>query len=461
MKLRLYTLALALLPAISFAQSLPDNPFGNSLVPDMIADASIEEIDGAFYCYATTDGYGRGLETSGPPVVWTSKDFVHWSFDGTYFPSARYEKYWAPSKAVPYKGRFFIYPTINGKMYAAVSDSPLGPFRLAEGADTFTEPAGPNTLLKKGHRDGIDAEIFIDDDGQPYIFWNRCHVAKLGKDLVTVDEESTQLIDIPHHKYSEGPVFFKRNGIYYYVYTLEGNEEYQYNYIYSRTSPLGPWIVPENDIVTFSDHATGVHGPGHGSIFKVEESGKYYFAFLEFGRGSTNRMTYVNELEFNADGTLKPVAVTMQGVGALKRVKTDKALKIKAVTASSTAEPKKVKPEREKDLVRIEHFVPGFATDGANGSRWMAAEGDSKPWIMADLGRVRKVRRSEVAFVRPTAGHAYVLEYSKDGKNFTQMASHPDPEMKSPHSDIIGLRCRYLRIKILEGVSGVWEWNIY
>ena len=44
------------------------NPFGNALVPDMIADASIQEIDGMFYCYATTDGYGRGLETSGPPV---------------------------------------------------------------------------------------------------------------------------------------------------------------------------------------------------------------------------------------------------------------------------------------------------------------------------------------------------------------------------------------------------------
>lgn len=30
----------------------------------MITDASIQEIDGVFYCYATTDGYGKGLETS-------------------------------------------------------------------------------------------------------------------------------------------------------------------------------------------------------------------------------------------------------------------------------------------------------------------------------------------------------------------------------------------------------------
>src|SRR5689334_3154791 len=76
------------------------NPFGNALVPDMIADASIQYINGTFYCYATTDGYDQGLKTSGPPVVWKSKDFVHWSFSGSYFPSAVGQKYWAPSKAI-------------------------------------------------------------------------------------------------------------------------------------------------------------------------------------------------------------------------------------------------------------------------------------------------------------------------------------------------------------------------
>ena len=102
-----------------------NNPFGNALIPDMIADASIQEINGVFYCYATTDGYGQGLKTSGPPVVWKSKDFVHWSFDGTYFPSAAKEKYWAPSKAIFANGKYYIYPTINGYMYPAVADKPL------------------------------------------------------------------------------------------------------------------------------------------------------------------------------------------------------------------------------------------------------------------------------------------------------------------------------------------------
>ena len=146
------------------------NPFGNALVPDMIADASIQEIDGMFYCYATTDGYGRGLETSGPPVVWKSKDFVHWSFDGTYFPSAATEKYWAPSKVVQANGKYYIYPTINGYMYPAVADHPEGPFKLARGEDRFYKPYTASTLLQTEDPGGIDAEVFIDDDGQAYVF---------------------------------------------------------------------------------------------------------------------------------------------------------------------------------------------------------------------------------------------------------------------------------------------------
>ena len=159
------------------AQTGADNPFGNALIPDMIADASIQEINGTFYCYATTDGYGRGLETSGPPVVWKSKDFVHWSFDGTYFPSAAKEKYWAPSKAVAANGKYYIYPTINGYMYPAVADSPDGPFRLARGKDEFHKPFTTSTLLQTEDPGGIDAEVFIDDDGQAYVFWGRRHVA--------------------------------------------------------------------------------------------------------------------------------------------------------------------------------------------------------------------------------------------------------------------------------------------
>lgn len=288
------------------------NPFGNALIPDMIADASIQEINGTFYCYATTDGYDEGLRTSGPAVVWKSTDFVHWSFSGTCFPSAAGQLYWAPSKAISANGKYYLYPTVNGYMYAAVSNSPDGPFRLALGPDTFIKPYSTNTLLKQKTPKGpvgIDADIFIDDNHQAYLFWQLRHAARLSDDMLS------------------------------------------------------------------------------------------------------------SEL--------------------------------------------KIKPAKDTMLHRVEYFIPSFAIDGANGSRWMATPEDTACWIMADLGKITPIKRGDLYFVRPTAGHAYVLESSTDGIHWSLCGGHHDVKIQSPHTDTINIKARFLRTKITTGIKGIWEWNIY
>jgi len=436
------------------------NPFGKPLVPDMIADASIQQINGTFYCYATTDGYGKGLKSSGPPVLWKSKDFVNWSFEGTYFPSAAKELYWAPSKAVPANGKFYIYPTVNGHMYPAVAGRPEGPFKLARGKDEWFKPYTPSTLLQTKKPNGIDAEIFIDDDKQAYVFWNTRHAAKLMPDMITVDS-AIQVISTQRTQYSEGPIFFKRKGIYYYLYTIGGNEKYQYAYIMSKVSPLGPYTFPKNDIISTTNNERGLFGPGHGSVFNLEGTDIYYFAFLEFGRGSTNRQTYVSPLTFASDGSINPVDVSLDGVGELAKIKHRKPLQISNAFVSSTADSMKIKPISDPSLKREEFFDAEFAFDGSNGSRWMAKESDTTSWITADLGKVKSVSSSEVYFVRPAAGHAYLLETSTDGKSWKKSGGHSDTKVQSPHVDQLALKCRYLRIKILNGEAGIWEWHLY
>ena len=74
--------------------------FPHALIPDLMADPGVVEVDGTFYLFATTDGMGQGLATSGLPVVWKSKDFLHWSFEGSIFPDNFAAKYWAPSMPV-------------------------------------------------------------------------------------------------------------------------------------------------------------------------------------------------------------------------------------------------------------------------------------------------------------------------------------------------------------------------
>lgn len=171
--------------------------------------------------------------------------------------------------------------------------------------------------------------------------------------------------------------------------------------------------------------------------------------------------TYVNRLEFNEDGTIRPVRLTLNGVGALRKVKQEKKIKIDTIYASSTKVPLHIKPMKDPSCRRTEYFVPAFAIDSANGSRWMATDQDNESWIIADLGIAKKVHHSEVYFVRPTAGHAYLLEGSTDGKIWQVCGGHEDIKMQSPHIDTPNKKYRYLRIKILKGIAGIWEWNIY
>lgn len=433
------------------------NPFGHALIPDMIADASIELVGDTFYCHATTDGYGRGLETSGPPVVWKSTDLQHWSFEGVCFPSAAQQKYWAPSKAVQGPdGKWFLYPTINGIMHVAVADRPDGPFRLAAGPDRFSDGIAPLATLRKGTDiGGIDAEIFIDDDGQAYCFWGSRNACKLDKDMMTLSDH--HVIETRRGEYSEGPIFFKRKGIYYYLYTIGGDENYEYYYQMSRVSPFGPWETPDMDVVSTTSIVNGVYGPGHGCVFN--DGDDYFFAFLEFGRGSTNRQTYVNRLRFNDDGTIRTVDVDLDGVGALRRQKGPDMIRPVCLKASSVKEPVYIKPNKDCRCRRTELFVPEFAADEANGSRWMADEKDGENWLVADFGRRVHIGKSELAFVRPTAGHAYILEGSDDGTHWTTCGGHDDLQVKSPHMDAVNSKFRFMRVRITQGIKGIWEWR--
>jgi hypothetical protein len=196
-------------------------------------------------------------------------------------------------------------------------------------------------------------------------------------------------------------------------------------------------------------------------VFNLPGTDDYYFAYLEFGRRSTNRQTYVNKLEFNEDGTIRPVDLTLDGVGALRKIPQDKKITVVNSQASSICPDLDIKYMKDTLFRRTESFVSQFAFDGANGSRWMAESTDKDNWIVADLGKSQKIKRSEVYFVRPTAGQAYTLEYSTDGKTWNSCGGHPDLKIQSPHTDSLNIKARYLRVKILEGVKGIWEWNVY
>lgn len=480
--------AFSLPAALLFAGLVTAQHF-NPILPDNVADPSVAKFGDTYYLYGTTD-IDSGLWKMGPPVVWKSKDFVNWSFEGTilddidwnlrvhFGDKSGFFRYWAPGAPILKDGRYYLFPTIvfpdeRMGVFTLVADKPDGPFRVASGDGILFQHTDSSLTPTQPLVDDIDGEVFIEDDGQAYFVWRRRNASKIADDFSTLIGPTVKLTT--HRQgYSEGPILFKRNGIYYYLYTIGGNQNYCYGYMMSKEGPLSGYYKPAGkDIFLSSSLVTGVWGPGHGNIFFDEASGKYLFVYLEFGEGSTTRQVFANELTFNEDGTIRPIVPDFNGVGYLgKPQKQAPNLALNArVSASSCKAPRVSTVEVEsnrntpdstsmKRVSRTFDYRAENAIDGSNGTRWVATNNDKQPWIQLDFGKKTRIGRCEMAFITPTLGQAWILEASNDGIHWTKVDEQREKAIRSPHVSAINVKTRYLRLTITDGAPGLWEFKV-
>ncbi|MDH6312398.1 beta-xylosidase [Parabacteroides sp. PFB2-10] len=469
----------------------------NPIIPDNVADPSVSKFGDTYYLYGTTD-IDKGLDQMGPPVVWKSKDFVNWSFEGTILPEIEWNKpypftnkdgekrygyfrYWAPGRAIEIDNLYYLFPTIVSPdgtcpVYTLVSESPDGPFRFQHGDGLFAGEVPAGKTASKPFLPDIDGEPFIDDDGSCYMYWRRWKASRVNSDFSEIEGEILTLPTL-RKAYSEGPTMFKRNNIYYYVYTQGGDQNYRNAYMISKQDPLTGFETPAgNDVFIYTSLENGVWGPGHGNVFYDEASDTYMFVYLEFGEGSTTRQVFADKMEFNADGTIKTIVPGFKGVGYLNN-KPDKRINI-ALQAKATASSHKEAKISTKEILAgfndspLDEFTtstasreftyePQNAIDGSNGTRWMASGDDKRPFLMLDFGEVKKLNSCEMAFTFPAFGHAWILEKSLDGKKWEVCAMQNEVAVRSPHiAEDLG-EARYLRLKIIKGDPGVWEIKVF
>ena len=196
-------------------------------------------------------------------------------FRRTLFPGQHGDAYAA--QCIERNGKFYWFVSTFHKkdsisnggaaIGVAVSDRPTGPFVDAIGkALTINEMT---TDMKYGW-DDIDPTVFIDDDGQAYLFWGNgsCKWVKLKKNMIELDGPITTFK--PLH-YIEGPWVYKRKGLYYLVYASAGTKPEMIEYC-TATNPAGPWeykgIIQENVPNSFTTH------PGI-----IDYKGKSYFFY--------------------------------------------------------------------------------------------------------------------------------------------------------------------------------------
>ncbi|MBK9579851.1 MAG: family 43 glycosylhydrolase [Fibrobacteres bacterium] len=259
--------------------------------------------------------------------VYSTTDMVNWRDRGSPLSHKTFSwsggKAWA-AQCIPRNGKFYWYVTAGigtGSQPAigvAVSDNPTGPFK---------DPLGKPLASKSW--DDIDPTVFIDTDGQAYLFWGnpKLYWVKLNENMtsysgsINVTNMTTAQFgtrpggtDRPT-TYEEGPWFFRRGDLYYMVYAAGPlPEPIGYS---TSSSPTGPWtyrgeIMSGANTGSFTNHSGTIEFKGKGYFF-------YHTGKLP-GGGGYKRSTAVEQFSFNADGTIPKIAMTTTGPAPIKNL---------------------------------------------------------------------------------------------------------------------------------------------
>lgn len=228
----------------------------------------------------------------------TSTDMVNWTDRGVIastetFAWAKKNGAWA-AQMVERDGKFYFYTTCDQKtggmsIGVAVADNPLGPFK-----DAIGKPLIANS------REDIDPTVFVDKDGQAYLYWGNPNVyyVKLNEDMISYSGEIMK-IESKAKNYQEGPWVYRRGEHYYMAYASTCCPE-GIGYSMSK-SPHGPWeykgMIMDPDPVSSGNHPGIIDYKGATYVFG--------FSYDLARVGVERRSVCVDKMTYNEDGTIQ------------------------------------------------------------------------------------------------------------------------------------------------------------
>ena len=138
----------------------------------------------------------------------------------------------------------------------------------------------------------IDPTVFIDDDGQAYLYWGntQCYYVKLKKNMIELDGP---IVPVHLPRYTEAPWIHKRGDWYYLSYASEFPEKICYAKSRSITGPR--------------DHQAIIEFKGDWYLI-------YHKGSINTAGGSFRRSVCIDRLYYNEDGTMKRIQMTTEGV---------------------------------------------------------------------------------------------------------------------------------------------------
>ncbi|WP_285680286.1 family 43 glycosylhydrolase [Actinoplanes sp. NBRC 103695] len=291
---------------------------GNPFVAGWYADPDVAIYNNRYYVFPTSS---RPYAEQTYLDAFSSTDLVNWTKHPNVLTTANvtWARYavWAPAP-IARNGKYYLYFAANdiqsnaelGGIGVAVADRPEGPYRDAIGRPLiaqFVNGAQP-----------IDQDVFIDDDGQAYIYyggWGHANVARLNSDMTSLGTfpDGSTYKEITPSGYVEGPQMFKKNGKYYLMWSEGGWTGPNYAVAYAiADSPTGPFT--RLDRILGQDAAVA-RGAGHNSVLNIPGTDTWYIVYhrrpLSETDGNARQLAY-DRMTFRPDGTIEPVKMLVK-----------------------------------------------------------------------------------------------------------------------------------------------------
>lgn len=320
----------------------------NTMNPVLTPDTYIPDaeghviVDGKLFIFGSEDR-SNTANCSKEYIAASTSDLKHWTVYDPIFDSRNINwdgdgiKYpggvdW--SKPSPYLKQMFENDKKNGRkidydnhptdwLYAPDVIEKDGKFYLyfclsddSEGVAVANRPEGPYENPTRLHVNGIDPSVFIDDDGQAYLYWGQfySHAAKLNPDMISIDESTiyNNVLTEDEHHFHEGSSVRKIGDTYYYLFTsISNGKPTSLDYATGKT-PFGPFTY-QGTIIN-NDGCNPNNWNNHGSI--CEFNNKWYVFYHRSSQGKVlHRRLCIEPIAFDKNGLIQEVPMTSQGVG--------------------------------------------------------------------------------------------------------------------------------------------------
>ena len=246
-----------------------------------LGDPYIMKYKGYYYLYVSSGNQNI--------YCWRSKDLSEWSTAYICCTDQTTSGAYAP-EVIYWNGMFYMCTSPRGTgHYMLTSDSPTGPFVHQTG---------------NMGRD-IDGSMFVDDDGSWYFY----HANNGGIRGCTMPTHLSYGNDVDlgccmSGQWTEGPCVFKRNGLYYLLYT--GNHVwtngYRIDYAMSNSGALSGFRPQSEQNPILIDTETPTHKAlGHGTAFVGPDLDTYFFCYHNLQDNKARRLLNFERIGWNGD----------------------------------------------------------------------------------------------------------------------------------------------------------------